>query len=113
MESIKALVVPLVIFEIKTTTNAKIKIGKNAETYDINILERLSAVPFTNNDATTDKSITKIRFAIIKLAIARIFPVKTLSLEAGTVRVNLIVCSTNSLPNISMQTKAVKRGKKE
>lgn len=113
MESIKALVVPFVTFEIKTTTNAKMKIGKNAKIYDVNILKRLSAVPFTKNDATTDKSITKIRLIIIKLAIAIIFPKNTLNLDAGPVRVNLIVFSTNSPLNMSMQTKAVKRGRRE
>jgi len=109
-ESINALVVPLVRFEITITTNANTKIGKNADTYDNKILNMLKDVPFTKSEAVIDKSIIKRRLAMIKLAIAKIFPKNTLNLEAGLVRVSLIVCSTNSPLNISIHTNAVNRG---
>jgi len=109
-ESINALVVPFVQFVIRITINAKTKIGKKAKTYDRIIFNILNEVPLIKKDAVTDRIITISKFAIIKLAAARTFPVKTLNLEAGLVRVSFMVCSTNSPPNISIHINAVNRG---
>ncbi len=46
---------------------------------------------FINNETTTERTITKTRLPIIQVATARIFPKNTLILDAGPVRVNLIV----------------------
>jgi len=80
IESIKALVVPFEMFERKTTTNAKINCGKNSIIYANTIFTRLDTLPSINIETTRDKIITTIRFAMIEVAIAKIFPKNTLIL---------------------------------
>lgn len=113
IENIKELVVPFAMIDINTTTNENVNMGKKANKYDNITCIKFGILPFRSKDAISDKTITKIRLTIIKLAIDIIFPRNTLSLEAGPVKVNLIVLSANSPANISILIKAVKSGKKE
>ena len=66
---------------------------------------------FKKIETKEENTITKIRFAIIKLAMAKTFPRNTLNLGAGLVRVNLMVWSANSPANMSIEIKAANRGK--
>jgi len=109
MQSKNALVVPFVQQLITTTINANIKRGRNDVTYAIVILRTLNDA-LKKNDATTETSITNKRFPIIKTAVVKILALNIVRREAGLVRVNFMVPSVNSPPNISMQINAVNRG---
>ena len=70
----------------------------------------LGVIGLTIYDAIMDRTIINRSSPPIKLAMAQSFPAKIFILAAGVVRVNFMVSSANSPPNISILIKVVNSG---